>query len=47
MKTILKFDTGARGFKRAVYVLVIGAILLLLLGAYFVYDVLRSLKAEG
>lgn len=41
MKTVLKFDVGARGFKRAVYVLVIGAIILLLIGIYFIYDFLE------
>ena len=35
MRTILKFDTGADGFKKMIYVLAVTAVLVLLLGAYF------------
>jgi len=35
MRTILKFDTGADGFKGMIYVLIITAIIVLVLGIYF------------
>jgi hypothetical protein len=35
MKTILKFDTGADGFKKMMLVLAVVAVILLALGAYF------------
>ena len=35
MRTILKFDTGADGFKKMIYVLAFTAILVLILGVYF------------
>lgn len=34
-RTILKFDSGARGFKRMMIVLGIAAVVVLLAGAYF------------
>ncbi len=41
MRTILKFDVGASGFKKAIYVLALGAFLVLLWGLYFIFYVLR------
>ena len=35
MRTILKFDTGADGFKKMIYVLAVTAVLVLILGVYF------------
>jgi len=35
MKTIVKFDTGADGFLKMIYVLAFMAILLLIVGGYF------------
>lgn len=42
MKTILKFDTGADGFKRMIIVLAFVAIVLLFVGIYF----LRLISSE-
>jgi len=39
MKTILKFDTGADGFKRMVYIMVVIAALILGFGIYFLIAV--------
>jgi|GEM_PF-1315758 len=36
MKTILKFDTGADGFKKMMVVLAVVAVLVLLFGFYFI-----------
>ena len=36
MKTILKFDTGADGFKKMMLVLAITATLVLIFGIYFI-----------
>lgn len=43
MKTILKFDTGADGFKRMMVVLAIGSIFVLAIGVYFIKTVLDEL----
>jgi len=40
-RTIMKFDTGASGFKTAAYVLAFTAGCVLLLGLYFIFFVLR------
>ncbi len=40
-REILKFDVGASGFKKAIYVLVFTAGVVLLLGVYFIFFVLR------
>ena len=42
MKTILKFDTGADGFKKMIYVLIVTALLLLGLGVYFLLHTFPS-----
>ncbi len=41
MRTILKFDVGASGFKKAIYVLVFTATILLLTGFYFLFCVYK------
>lgn len=38
---ILKFDTGASGFKKAVFVLAVAAGFVLIAGAYFIFFVFR------
>lgn len=43
MKTILKFDTGADGFKRMMIVLAVIALLLLIIGAFFIKIILKEL----
>lgn len=35
LRTILKFDTGADGFKKMICVLAFGALVVLCLGVYF------------
>ncbi len=35
MRTILKFDTGADGFKKMIYVLAFMAVVVLVCGVYF------------
>jgi len=35
MRTILKFDTGADGFRAMIYVLAVTAMIVLILGVYF------------
>ena len=39
MKTILKFDTGADGFMKMIYVLGITAVLILGAGVYFLITI--------
>jgi hypothetical protein len=41
LKTILKFDTGANGFKAMMIVLAGAAVLVLGLGAYFILTTFR------
>ena len=36
MRTILKFDTGADGFMKMIYILAATAILVLIAGIYFI-----------
>jgi hypothetical protein len=45
MKTILKFDTGADGFKKMMVVLAVVAVFLLAVGAYFLNVVGKELKS--
>lgn len=45
MKTILKFDTGADGFKKMIIVLAITAVIILVLGFYFINLIGRELHA--
>jgi len=35
VKTILKFDSGADGFQGMIYVLAVSAVIVLILGVYF------------
>ena len=35
IKTVLKFDTGADGFLKMIAVLAVGAVLVLIIGIYF------------
>jgi hypothetical protein len=44
MKTILKFDTGADGFKKMIVVLAAASAILLALGAYFLIVVQKELQ---
>ncbi len=39
MKTILKFDTGADGFMKMIYVLALTTVAVLALGIYFLFFV--------
>lgn len=45
MKTILKFDTGADGFKRMCIVLGICAVALLIIGGLFLITLMNDLKS--
>lgn len=42
VKTILKFDTGADGFKKMIYVLAVTAVAVLILGIYFLLTILSK-----
>ncbi len=42
MRMILKFDTGADGFLKMIYVLAVVAGIVLILGIYFITFVLRG-----
>lgn len=44
MRTILKFDTGADGFKKMIYVLTLTAVVVLVVGIYFLINVVHDLK---
>ena len=44
MRMILKFDTGADGFKKMVYVLAMTAVIVLLFGIYFIFFVLKPFQ---
>ena len=41
MRMILKFDTGASGFKKAIYILALTATVVLILGIYFIFAVFK------
>lgn len=45
MRTILKFDTGADGFKKMIWVLAWSAVLLLVIGGYFLWTVYNEMQA--
>ena len=47
MRTILKFDTGANGFKKMIFVLGVTAILVLVIGIYFLIMVKKELRIMG
>ena len=42
MRTILKFDTGADGFLKMIYVLATAAGIVLILGIYFITFVMQG-----
>ena len=44
MRTILKFDTGADGFKRMMLLLGVLSIVILAVGVYFIIVVLKDLR---
>lgn len=44
VRMILKFDTGADGFLKMIYVLVISAIVVLMCGTYFLLFYYRSIN---
>lgn len=44
MRTILKFDTGADGFKKMMIVLGITAVIVLIVGIYFINMVRHELQ---
>ena len=44
MKTVLKFDTGADGFKKMMIVLAVTALILLSFGIYFVHLIHQELQ---
>lgn len=44
IRTILKFDTGADGFLKMIFVLAISAIIVLIVGIYFLKIVTQDLK---
>jgi len=41
IKTVLRFDSGKRDFTRMIYVLLAGAMLVLIFGGYFLWDLYR------
>ena len=45
LRTILKFDVGADGFLKMITVLAVGAIIVLLVGFFFLITVTKDLKA--
>lgn len=44
MRTILKFDTGADGFKKMMFVLAVTAVTVLLFGFYFIHLIRQELQ---
>ncbi len=44
LKTILKFDVGADGFKKMIYVLAAGALLVLTIGIYFINIIIKEAR---
>ncbi len=45
-RMILKFDTGADGFMKMIYVLAISAIIVLIVGAYFLTQLHHDLNVN-
>jgi len=41
MKTILKFDSGRKGFDKAIFILLILAVMIAVLGAFWIYPFFR------
>ena len=46
IRMILKFDTGADGFLKMIYVLAISAIVVLMCGTYFLLFYYRSINSN-
>jgi hypothetical protein len=44
LKTILKFDTGADGFQKMIYVLAAGSVIVLIVGLYFLKVVTTEMR---
>ena len=44
MKTILKFDTGADGFKKMIIVLGVAAVVVLGVGIYFLNTLINAIR---
>lgn len=44
---ILKFDTGADGFMKMIYVLALMAVIILVVGAYFLLYYYQGFKLNG
>jgi len=44
MRTILKFDTGADGFKKMITVLAVTAVIVLAVGACFLNTVIHEMR---
>ena len=44
LKTVLKFDVGADGFQKMIYVLAIGAVVVLIAGIYFINLFMHEVK---
>ncbi len=47
MRTILKFDTGADGFKKMVIVLGVAAVVVLMIGIYFLNMVINEMRSTS
>ena len=47
MKTILKFDTGADGFKKMMIVLGVAALIVLVVGVYFLKMVMNDIDRKS
>tara|TARA_Y100001949_G_scaffold31690_1_gene24823 strand:- start:71 stop:247 length:177 start_codon:yes stop_codon:yes gene_type:complete len=41
MKTVLKFDSGRKGFDKAIFILLILAVIIAVLGAFWIYPFFR------
>ena len=44
IRTILKFDVGADGFKKMIYVLAIGAVIVLIAGIFFLNTLIKEMR---
>ena len=44
LRTILKFDVGADGFQKMIYVLAVGAGIVLILGIFFLNMVIKEMQ---
>jgi hypothetical protein len=41
MKTVLKFDSGRKGFGKAIFILLILAVMIAVLGVFWIYPFFR------